>query len=175
MIPTAMEMNKPISAQTRFRSKALTAQLLMRAACPVLDSKTGKQLSYGQLYRHPQFATTWNKSFSNKMGQLYQGVVTGSNGSGQRIKGTNTFHIIIFKDIPPTRIKKVCYTSVVYELYPGKQDPNRTCITLCSTNVCYPGDVGTNTASLGLSKLILNSTLSRKGAKFACFDIVFFT
>ena len=38
-------------------------------------------------------------------------------------------------------------------------------------NVCYPGDVGTNTASLELFKLMINSVLSRKGAKYVCFDI----
>ena len=54
---------------------------------------------------------------------------------------------------------------------PGKKDPNRTRITICGTNVCYPVDVGTNTASLELFKLMINSVLSRKGAKYVCFDI----
>ena len=54
---------------------------------------------------------------------------------------------------------------------PGKKDPNRTRITICGTNVCYPGDVGTNTASLELLKLMINSVLSRAGAKYVSFDI----
>ena len=41
-------------------------------------------------------------------------------------------------------------------------------------NVCYLGDVGTNTASLELIKLMINSVLSRAGAKYVCFDIDFF-
>ena len=44
-------------------------------------------------------------------------------------------------------------------------------ITICGTNVCYPGDVGTNTASLELFKLVINSILSLTGAKYVCFDI----
>ena len=57
---------------------------------------------------------------------------------------------------------------------PGKKDPNRTRITICGTNVCYPGDVGTNTASLELFRLMINSVLSREVAKYVCFDIEIF-
>ena len=53
----------------------------------------------------------------------------------------------------------------------GEKDPNRTRIRICGTNVCYLGDVGTNTASLELFKLMINSVLSRRGAKYVCFDI----
>ena len=59
-------------------------------------------------------------------------------------------------------------------MQPGKKDPNQTRITICGTNVCYPGDVGTNTASLELFKLIINSVLSRSGARYVCFGIDFF-
>ena len=37
--------------------------------------------------------------------------------------------------------------------------------------VIYLGDVATPTAYLKLLKIILNSVLSRNGAKFACFDV----
>ena len=76
--------------------------------------------------------------------------------------------------MPKDRINKICYTSVVCEVIPGKKDLNRTKITICGTNVCYPGDVGTNTASLELFKLIINIVLSRAGANYMCFDIEFF-
>ena len=104
------------------------------------------------------------------MGRLCQGVVTGPNGKGKRIEGTNTFFAIKFDNIPKDRLNEICYTSVVCEVRPGKKDPNRTRITICGTNVCYPGDVGTSTASLELFKLTINSVLSRKGAKYVCFD-----
>ena len=73
---------------------------------------------------------------------------TGTNGIVNRMEGTNTLFVIRFEDIPKYRLNKICYTSVVCEVRPGKKDPNRTRITICGTNVCYPGDVGTNTASL---------------------------
>ena len=78
---------------------------------------------------------------------------------------------IKFENIPKDKLNEICYTSVVCEFRPGKKDPNRTRITICGTNVCYPGDVGTDTASLELFKLMINSVLSRKGAKYVCFGI----
>ena len=108
------------------------------------------------------------------MGRLCQEVDTGPNGIGKIIEGTNTFFVIKFEDIPKDRLKKIYYTSVVCEVKPGKKDPNRTRITICGTNVCYPGDDGTNTTSLELFKLMINSVLSRAGDKYVCFDIEFF-
>ena len=137
----------------------------------VLEHETGKQLNYGQLKKHPRLQETWKTSFSNKMGRLCQGVGTGPNGKGKRIEGTNKFCTIKFENIPKDRLNEICYTSVVCEVRPGKKDPNRTRITICGTNVCYPGGVGTNTASLELFKLMINSVLSRKRAKYVCFDI----
>ena len=54
---------------------------------------------------------------------------------------------------------------------PDKADPNRTRITIAGQNIKYPGDVVTKTVSLDLVKLLLNSVLSRQGAKFVTFDI----
>ena len=102
---------------------------------------------------------------------LCQGVETGNNGIGKRIEVTNTFFVIKFENIPKYRLNKIYYTSVVCEVQPGKKDQNQTRITICGTNVFYPGDVGTNTASLELFKLIINSVLSRAGDKYVCFDI----
>ena len=44
-------------------------------------------------------------------------------------------------------------------------------ITISGNRITFPGDVGTPTASLELSKLVFNSVLSRPGAKFTTFDI----
>ena len=105
------------------------------------------------------------------MGRLCQGFGTLPNGIGKIIEGTNTLFVINFEEIPKYKLNEICYTSVVCELRPDKKDPNRTRITICGTNVCYPGDVGTNTASLELFNLMINSVLSRSGAKYVCFDI----
>ena len=65
------------------------------------------------------------------MGRLCQGVGKFPNGKGKRIEGTNTFFAIKFEDIPKDRLNEICYTSVVFEVRPGKKDPNRTIITTC--------------------------------------------
>ena len=123
-----------------------------------------------QLRRHPQYAEKWNRSLANKIGRLFLGI--GINEDGQhRIKGTNTFFIIHFQDISKTRIHEVCYTYVLCQELPGKSYSNRTCITICGTNVRYPRDVGTKTASLEILNLIINSVISRQGAKFSAPDI----
>ena len=99
---------------------------------------------------------------------------TVTNGIGKRVEGTNKFFVIRFEDVPKDRLNEICYTSVVCEVQPGKKDPNRTRIIICGTNVCYPGNVGTNTASLELFELMINSVLSRARAKYVCFDIEHF-
>jgi len=60
---------------------------------------------------------------------------------------------------------------VVCEIRKGKDDENCTRITVGGNLIRYPGDAGTNTASLELIKLMLNSVISRKGARFACINI----
>ena len=60
---------------------------------------------------------------------------------------------------------------VVCEVCPEKDDHDHTRITIGGSRICYPRDVGTNTASLELFKLLLNSVLSRKGARFSTIDL----
>ena len=60
---------------------------------------------------------------------------------------------------------------VVCEVKPHKEDPNRTRITVAGSQICYPGDVGTPNGSLDLFKLIINSVLSRRNARFVSFGL----
>ena len=60
---------------------------------------------------------------------------------------------------------------VVCEVKPHKEDPNRTRITVSGSQISYPGDVGIPTGSLDLVKLIINSVLSRRNARFVSFDL----
>ena len=63
---------------------------------------------------------------------------------------------------------------MVCEVFPQNNEPNRTRITIMGNRISYPGDTGTNTASLKLVKIVINSVLSLRGAKFACFDVANF-
>ncbi len=113
----------------------------------------------------------WDTSYANELGHLCQGIGSGLMPNSQRVAGTNTFCLIDYNDIPLHKRKEICHTMVVCEVRPEKDDPDRTCITIGSNRICYPGNVGTNTASLELVKLLLNSVLSRKGARFSTIEI----
>ena len=63
------------------------------------------------------------------------------------------------------------YTSVVCKVEPHKAEPDSTRMTIDGNRIYYPGDVGTNTASLELVKFVLNSVLSRPDARLTSFDI----
>ena len=87
------------------------------------------------------------------------------------MEGTNTFHIIILEDIPQDRRKEIFHSMFVCEVRPQKKDTNRTCITVAGIRICCPGDIVTPTGSLDLVKLMINSVLSRRNARFFCFDL----
>jgi hypothetical protein len=84
---------------------------------------------------------------------------------------TNTICLINYNDIPLHKRKEICHTMVICKVRPEKDDPDRTRITIGGNRICYPGNVGTNTALLELVKLLLNSILSRKGARFSTINI----
>ena len=97
------------------------------------------------------------------MGRLFHCIVKGTDREGQSIEGTDNFFIFNYENIPRNRCKKITYTYVVCTVRPPKEDPNRTRITINGNCICYPGDVGTPTASLDIFKLVVNSVLSRRG------------
>ena len=83
--------------------------------------------------------------------------------------------MIRFDDNPPMKRREVCHTSVVCEIRADKDDPSRTQITIAGGRIIYHGDVATRTGGLEIVKLMINSVLSKRGAKAACFDIKAFT
>ena len=87
------------------------------------------------------------------------------------MEGTNTFKLIKFSDIPQDHRHEICHSTVVCEVKPHKEDPNRTRITVAGSQISYPRDVGTPAGSLVLVKLIINSVLSRRNARFVSFDL----
>ena len=85
------------------------------------------------------------------------------------MEGTNTFRLIKFLDIPQDRRKEIFHYLVVCEVKYHKEDPNFTRITVTGSQICYPIDVGTPTGSLDFVKLIINSVMSRRKARFVSF------
>jgi hypothetical protein len=140
-------------------------------ALSVLGPTTGNMLEHCQLQRDSWYKTTWDTLYSNQLGRLYQGIGSGEASNSKPVAGTNTFFCINYNDILSHKRKEICRTMVVCEVQPEKDDPNRTRISISGNRICYPGNVGTNTASLELLKLLLNSVLSQKGAHFSSIDL----
>ncbi len=139
--------------------KALT-KVDSPAALSVLNPATGEFLEHRQLGHDPRYKTTWHRSYSNELGRLCQGISTGVKPGTKHVVGINTFFRIEYNDIPAHKRKEICHTLVVCEVRPDKDDPDCTRITIGGSKICYPRDVGTNTASLKLVKILLNSVLS---------------
>jgi hypothetical protein len=67
--------------------------------------------------------------------------------------------------------KNVTYTRICVNYRPEKEDPNRVRITVGGNRINYPFQCGTPTADMLLVKLLFNSIISTKGAKFMSLDI----
>ena len=97
----------------------------------VLDKATCASFEYLHLRRQPNYRDLCNKSYSNELGRICQGVGTDDTGINEHVPGTDASFVIRLKYIPAERIKDINYIKVVCEFKPQKADPNRTRITIC--------------------------------------------
>ena len=116
-------------------------------ALVVLNHDTGKLLEHYQLCKDPRYTKVWDCSYSNELGRLCQGIVTGDKAGGKQAAGTNTFHLIAYVVILHHKQKEIIYTKVVCEIREGKDNENCTRISVGGNLICYPGNASTNTAS----------------------------
>ena len=134
-------------------------------ALVAMDADTRKPLSYRQLMRNPKFKKNCSMSSANKSEQI-------ENGVGGRIKTpTNTIAFITRKEIPHNRRKDVTYGQFVYSVPPEKKEKNRTRFTVGEDKIDYPGEVATPMADILITKILFNSIISTKGARFMTIDI----
>jgi len=119
----------------------------------VMDADTGRQLMRSTKYRE-----AWSLSSANKFGRL-------ANGIGGRIKNpTNTIEFIFQHTVPTERMKNATYGQSVSE-------PNQTWFTVGGDRINYPGAVATPTAEMLVAKMLSNSVISTKDARFMTLDI----
>jgi hypothetical protein len=88
----------------------------------VLDQESGQLLDHCQLHKDPHYKEVWDRSYSNKLGRLCQGIGASGKAGGKRVAGTNTFHLIPNLDIPHHKQKEIIYTKVMCEIREGKDD-----------------------------------------------------
>ena len=133
----------------------------------VVHPVTGETITkYKTLVRDPITNEIWSTAFGKEIGNMAQGdLKTGE-------KGTNSIFAMTHDEIaniPKDRV--VTYASVVVDFRPQKKDPNRVRITAGGNLIKYPGELTTRTADLTTSKVLWNSILSTKDAKFMGIDI----
>ena len=101
---------------------------------------------------------------ANELGQL-------GNGVGGRVKGTNTIKFIRMKDVRKGRRKDVTYGQFVCLVQPEKSEMNCTRFVVGGDQINYPGAVATPTPEMLVAKLLFNSIISTKDARFMTMDI----
>ena len=134
----------------------------------VMDEQTGRLLDYKQLMRDPKYKKHLSTSSANEFGRLV-------NGVGGRIKNpTNRIRFIRRKDIPRSRLKDVTYGYFVCDVRNEKAEKNRTRFVVGGDQINYPGEVETPTADMLVAKILFNSVVSTRNAKFMNMDISIF-
>ena len=118
---------------------------------------------YKTLIQDPLLRETWMKGMAKELGRLAQGY--------EDEKGTNTVQFMDLEEIAQIpKGKIVTYANIVVDYRPQKKDPNRVRITAGGNLIKYPFELTARTADLTTSKILWNSTISQKGARYACAD-----
>ena len=130
----------------------------------IIDEDTGKKLNYQQFINHTKYKKTCKRSFAKELRRLAQ-------GSGGRVDGTATIFFIAKYQVPKYLIKYVTYGRIVVDYRPQKQEPRRTRLTVGGTLKIFARDVSTPTAHITTTKLVINSTISKPGARYMFCDI----
>ena len=154
----------PSKQARRLAKRIAQVESEVHEAMAVLNRDTGKLLKYRQLIRDPRYKEEWSTSAANKFGRLAQGV-------GDRIKGTDTMKFIHKKDVPRDRTRDVTYASFLCKVRNEKKERNRTRLVVGGDRTNFTGEVATPTAEMLLAKLLFNSVVSTKGARFMTADI----
>ena len=84
---------------------------------------------------------------------------------------TETMRFIHEHKVPKNQHKDVTYGSFMCSVQNEKDEPNQTRLMVGGDQINYPGEVATPTAEMLVAKILLNSVMSTRGAKFMTLDI----
>ena len=88
----------------------------------------------------------------------------------RNVTGTNKLFAIHRRNLPSN--KTAAHIRMVADLRPQKPDPHRIRITVRGSKISVDYDIGTPTADLSTSKILINSTLSTRGERWAGFNLM---
>lgn len=135
------------------------------SAAAAIHCDTGDLAEYKQLLLSSD-GDLWILSNVQEYGRLFQGCPPAGIPISE---GTNTCRFIKRSEVPNGR--KVTYARIVVADRPQKTQPRRVRITVGGNLIEYPGEVSTKTSDLTTVKILINSTISTKNARFMCLDI----
>ncbi|KAL7426973.1 hypothetical protein ACHAXH_000515 [Discostella pseudostelligera] len=134
---------------------------------PVIHPITGKSITnYKKLAADPVMRDTWARAFGKEFGNL----ALGDNAT--KTPGTDSIFVLMhdqIRQIP--RDHTITYTQIVVDYRPQKTDPNRVRLTAGGNLIEYPGELTTQTADLTTTKMLWNSIISTKDARYLCLEI----
>ena len=134
---------------------------------PVTHPVTGETITkYNKLIADPITRQVWSRAFGKEFGNLAQG------DNVTNTPGTDSIFVMTHEQI--LRIphdRTVTYTRIVVDYRPQKADPNRVRLTAGGNLIDYPGELTTRTADLTTTKILWNSVISTKDARYLCLDI----
>ena len=124
----------------------------------------------GQLAELPELLKSsvgdkWDRANALEWGRL-------ANGCQPELpNGSNAIRFINYQDIPQHRRKDVTYIRQVTADRPFKTEKERVRATAGGDRINYPYDVSTKTSDIQTAKMLFNSTISTKDARFMVMDI----
>ena len=114
------------------------------------------------LLKDPNTTTIWSPSASNEFGRLMDGNKYG-------VVGTQAMEMIKPSDISNNRT--ITYASMVCGYRPLKQEAHHCRLVVGGDKLPYASNSAAPAANLIESKILFNSVISTKGAKFMTIDI----
>ena len=143
-------------------------EIEVHQAMAVMDEYTVRLLDYKKLMRYPKYKKKCSTSSVNEFGRL-------NNGVGGHIKNpTNTIKFIKKKYIPSARRKYVTHGSFVCSVRNEKDENNRTRFVVGGYRINYPGEVENPIEDMLVAKLLFNSVVSIRNARFITMDMSIF-
>jgi hypothetical protein len=128
--------------------------IMPEMANTVICPESGKSLKHQELITMLQYKIKWMRLTANYIRRLYK---------------TNTIRFIHKSSMPPGC--KATYGSFVVDIKEHKEERERIILTVGGDHIEYPGDKSTRTEGLTISKILINSVISTKGARFMVADI----
>ena len=125
--------------------------------------------NYKKVIQCPELRDVWMKAMCKELGNIAQGY---SDGEKINEKGTNTVRFLTHEEIKAIpKDRTVTYARIVVDYRAQKDDPNRVRITVGGNLIDYPGELTTRAADLTTTKIMWNSVISTKDARYCTADI----